>query len=98
MSFAHWLRSNSEHALLRDAQRRMAQQHDANPPPTPRGLRDRWWLQLFAPLYRAMPWGLRRRIMQAIPGSHRMGWPKPQYIPPSQQDKPPVTSPQHTSS
>lgn len=85
MSFSHWLRSNSEQALLRDAQRRMAQQHHANPPAPPRGLRDRWWRQVFAPLYRFLPWPLRRTIMQAIPGSHRMDWPKPRYIPPADQ-------------
>ena len=37
MPFFRWLRSNSEHALLRDAQRRMAAKYDANPPARPHG-------------------------------------------------------------
>lgn len=82
MSFFRWLRSNSEHALLSDAQRRMASRYGANPPARPHGLKDRWWRQVFAPVYRILPWGLRRATMQAMPGSHRMGWPKPQYLPP----------------
>ena len=82
MPFFHWLRSNSEHALLADAQRRMAAKYGANPPAHPHGLKDRWWRQVFAPVYRILPWGLRRTTMQAIPGSHRRGWPKPDYLPP----------------
>ncbi|MEU4290636.1 hypothetical protein AB0E63_20615 [Kribbella sp. NPDC026596] len=82
MPFFRWLRSNSEHALLRDAQRRIAAKYDANPPARPHGLEDRWWRQIFAPVYRFLPWGLRRAVMQAMPGSHRMGWPKPEYLPP----------------
>lgn len=85
MSFSRWLRSNSEHALLRDAQRQMATKYDANPPAGPRGVKDRWWRQVFAPLYRVLPWPLRRATMQRIPGSHRMGWPPPSYIPPQDQ-------------
>jgi hypothetical protein len=82
MPFFHWLRSNSEHALLADAQRRMAAKYGANPPARPHGLKDRWWRQVFAPVYRILSWGLRRTTMQAIPGSHRRGWPKPDYLPP----------------
>ena len=82
MSFFRWLRSNSEHALLRDAQRRVATRYGANQPARPHGLKDRWWRQVFAPVYRILPWGLRRTTMQAIPGSHRRGWPKPDYLPP----------------
>lgn len=85
MSFSRWLRSNSEHALLRDAQRQMATKYDANPPAGPHGVKDRWWRQVFAPLYRVLPWPLRRATMQRIPGSHRMGWPPPSYIPPQDQ-------------
>lgn len=85
MSFSRWLRSNSEHALLRDAQRQMAAKYDANPPAGPHGVKDRWWRQVFTPLYRVLPWPLRRATMQRIPGSHRMGWPPPSYIPPQDQ-------------
>ncbi|QWF23154.1 hypothetical protein KM427_05370 [Nocardioides sp. LMS-CY] len=86
MSFTHWLRHNAESSLLRDAQRRMAEQHHANAPARPRGLAERWWLQVFAPVYRFLPWRLRRVVMQQIPGSHRMGWPAPQYVDPEQID------------
>jgi hypothetical protein len=85
VSFSRWLRSNSEHALLRDAQGRMAAKYGANPPARPHGLKDRWWRQVFAPVYRFLPWGFRKVTMQSIPGSHRMGWPKPEYLPPGQQ-------------
>jgi hypothetical protein len=85
VTFSRWLRSNSEHALLRDAQRRMAAKYDANPPARPHAVKERWWRQVFAPVYRLLPWGLRRVVMQRIPGSHRKGWPKPEYISPEDQ-------------
>jgi hypothetical protein len=79
MSFAGWLRSNSEHYLLQDAQRRMAERYDANPPLRPHGLKERFWRQVFVPVYRLLPWRLRQRTIQAMPGSHRRDWPKPDY-------------------
>jgi hypothetical protein len=29
---------------------------------------------MFVPVYRRLPWGLRRAVIQAIPGSHRQRW------------------------
>lgn len=75
MGFTRWLRSNSEHYLLIDAQRRVAARYGAGAPKGPRGLRDRFWMQVFTPVYRLLPWGLRRRIIAAMPGSHRRDWP-----------------------
>ena len=75
MGFAHWLRSNSEHYLAIDAQRRVAQRYGAPAPRPPRGLMELLWLRLFAPVYRLLPWGLRRRVIAAMPGSHRRDWP-----------------------
>lgn len=73
--FARWLRSNSEHYLLIDAQTRVAARHGARRPSPPSGLRDRFWRQVFAPAYRRIPWRLRKRLIAALPGSHRRDWP-----------------------
>ena len=66
--FSQWLRSNSERSLLADAQRRVAARYGTPAPTGPRGLRDRFWRQVFAPSYRLLPWGLRRRAIAALPG------------------------------
>lgn len=76
MSFAQWLRSNSEHYLMCDAQDRMARERGFNPPNGPRSLKDRFWRQVFVPVYRILPWSVRQAVMQALPGSHRQDWPK----------------------
>jgi hypothetical protein len=81
MSFSRWLRTNAEHYLLLAAQDRVSRQHGTRRPSPPRGLRDLFWLRFFAPIYRALPWPLRHKIMLAMPGSHRQHWtapPKPQ--------------------
>jgi hypothetical protein len=77
MAFSRWLRSNAEHYLLIAAQERIARQHGARGPRPPRGLREFVWLRVFAPVYRALPWPLRHRIMLAMPGSHRRQWAPP---------------------
>ena len=77
MSFTAWLRHNSEHYLLMDAQRQMAAKYGRTRPPAPRSAKDRFWLQVFAPTYRRLPWKLRRFTIQAMPGSHRQAWTKP---------------------
>lgn len=73
--FSQWLRSNSERSLLADAQRRVAARYGTPAPAGPRGLRERFWRQVFAPAYRTLPWSLRRRAIAALPGSHRRDWP-----------------------
>ena len=77
MGFSHWLRQNSEHYLLVDAQRRMAEKYGRSPPPRPKGWRDRFWLTVFAPTYRRLPWKVRRFTIQMLPGSHRQTWTRP---------------------
>jgi hypothetical protein len=77
VGFSHWLRQNSEHYLLIDAQRQIAARHGLAPPSPPHGLRDRFWLGLFAPVYRRLPWKLRRMTIQLMPGSHRRTWTQP---------------------
>ena len=76
-SFPRWLRQNSEHYLMIDAQRRMAQKYGRPAPPRPKSLGERFWLDVFAPVYRLLPWKLRRFTMQLMPGSHRQQWSRP---------------------
>lgn len=77
MSFPRWLRSNAEHYLLIAAQERVAREHGARPPRPPRGLQELFWLRIFAPVYRLLPWPLRQKVMLALPGSHRRQWAPP---------------------
>jgi hypothetical protein len=77
LSFSQWLRRNSEHYLLIAAQERIAQQQGAREPRSPRGLRELFWLRIFAPVYSRLPWSLRHRVMLALPGSHRRQWAPP---------------------
>jgi hypothetical protein len=37
-------------------------------------LKDRAFLTFFVPIYRRLPWGLRRTVLQLMPGSHRRTW------------------------
>ena len=74
--FSHWLRQNSEHYLLVDAQRRMAAKYGRAVAPS-HGWQDRFWLGVFAPVYRVLPWKLRRLAIQMMPGSHRQAWTTP---------------------
>lgn len=78
-TFARWLRSNAEHYLLQDAQLQTAKEYGANRPVGPRTLKDRFWRQVFVPIYRLLPWSVRRSIMQTLPGSTRRAWPAPNY-------------------
>jgi hypothetical protein len=73
-SFARWLRTNSEHYLLVAAHAKLAREQGAPAPRRPRGLRETFWLRVFAPTYALMPFSLRSRIMHAMPGSHRRTW------------------------
>ena len=81
MSFPQWLRSNSEHYLLQDAQERIARARGLNRPREPKGLEELFWRRVFAPVYRRLPWSIRRATIQAMPGSHRKDWPEPNYEP-----------------
>ena len=75
MSFSQWLRANSERYLLEHAEAEMARRYLDRPGPvTEPGLRSLFWRRMFVPVYRRLPWGLRRAVIQAIPGSHRQHW------------------------
>jgi hypothetical protein len=69
---SRWLRVNAEQHLLRDAQARVARSLGYPPPPVHGAF---FWTKVFVPLYRLTPWGIRRRVMVAMPGSHRQDWP-----------------------
>lgn len=75
MSFSRWLRTNSEHYLLVAAQDQVARRYDARRPRRPANGKDMFWLWLFAPIYRILPWSVRKSVMKRIPGSHRESWP-----------------------
>ncbi len=75
MGFAHWLRSNSEHYLAIDAQRRVGARYGARAPEKARGAGEIFWRHVFTPVYRLLPWGIRRRVIAILPGSHRRDWP-----------------------
>ena len=77
MSFSRWLRGNAEHYLLVAAQERIARQYGRAAAATPHGASEIFWLRVFAPVYRALPWPLRHKIMLAMPGSHRRQWAPP---------------------
>jgi hypothetical protein len=75
VTFSQWLRGNSERYLLEHAQAEMARRYLNRPgPPAERGLGPLFWRRVFVPIYRRIPWGLRRAVIQALPGSHRRPW------------------------
>jgi hypothetical protein len=75
MSFSRWLRVNSEHYLLRDAQARLSHAYGLpRPPAEPHGADQLFWAHVFVPVYRSLPWGVRRWVMHQMPGSHRRTW------------------------
>jgi hypothetical protein len=73
MAFSRWLRATSERYLMIAAQRDMAAKYGVPPPRRPRGA-EVFWLRVYVPAYRAVPWRLRSAIMRRMPGSHRMTW------------------------
>jgi len=77
MSLSRWLRATSEHYLMVAAQQQVGARYMVPPPPRQRGV-GLFWLKIYVPLYRAVPWPVRSAIMQRLPGSHRMTWTKAQ--------------------
>jgi len=73
-----WLRLNSQKYLLEAAQADLARRYLHRPGPVAASRFDTvFWRWGFAPLYRRIPWKLRRAIILAMPGSNRRGWPPP---------------------
>jgi hypothetical protein len=73
MAFSRWLRATSERYLMIAAQRQLAAKYGLPAPRPPRGA-DVFWLRVYVPAYRAVPWRVRSAIMRRMPGSHRMTW------------------------
>jgi hypothetical protein len=78
MKFARWLRNNSEHYLLMVAQRDVAARYRRPCPRPKEGAKGWFFLFLFAPIYRLLPWRFRSFVLHSMPGSHRKTWtPRP---------------------
>lgn len=75
--FSAWLRANSEHYLLIAAHQKLSRTLGSPAPRRPTGVKDLFWLKVFAPVYGVLPWALRHKIMTAMPGSHRRRWAPP---------------------
>ena len=75
MSFSRWLRATSEHYLMVAAQEKVAAKYQVTPPRRPRGA-EVFWLRIYVPAYRALPWPVRSAVMRRLPGSHRQKWTK----------------------
>ena len=77
-SFSRWLREHSEHYLMIGAHEQVARRYSGTRAPRPpHGVVEVFWLRVFAPVYRSLPWPLRHRILRAMPGSHRQTWSPP---------------------
>ncbi len=72
------MRLGFERALLEAAQDRAIRRgEEGTVPPARRGGAYRWGLRRVAvPLFRAIPWPLRRRVMRMAAG-YPKGWPRP---------------------
>ena len=77
MSFARWLRAQSEQQLMAAAERRIAERYGLPVPPEPRGP-DLFWQRVYVPAYNRLPWRVRTTVMRALPGSHRRTWHAPE--------------------
>jgi hypothetical protein len=78
MAFSRWLRATSEHYLMIAAQQKIGAKYGVALPPRPRG-REIFWLRVYVPAYRAVPWPVRSAIVRRLPGSHRMIWTRTQH-------------------
>jgi hypothetical protein len=74
MRFARWLRTNAEQYLLIAAQRDIAARYGRSCPRGREGIKGQFFLWVFAPLYRRLPWRFRSFVLRSMPGSHRQTW------------------------
>jgi len=72
--FAAWLRTNAERYLMIAAERTVAERYGAKGPRRPPGVVPWFFLTIFVPVYRRLPWKLRAAAIHAMPGSHRQEW------------------------
>jgi hypothetical protein len=73
MAFTRWVRAVSEKQLMTAAQTKVAKRYGLEPPPRPSG-GDLFWQRVYAPVFYALPVGLRDRVAATMPGSHRRTW------------------------
>ena len=74
-TFSEWLRRNSERYLLEAAEERLARRYLGRGGPVGHGgFGEFFWRRISVPVYRLLPWGLRRAMILALPGSHRRHW------------------------
>lgn len=74
LRLAAWLRSNAEKYLMIAAEKDIARRYGTPGPRRPPGLLPLFFLTVFVPVYRKLPWKLRAAAIQAMPGSHRQEW------------------------
>ena len=73
--FPEWLRRNSERYLMEAAQEELSRRYLGRGGPVGSGGPGVFfWRRIFVPVYRRIPWGWRRAIILALPGSHRRRW------------------------
>jgi hypothetical protein len=88
-----WLRRNSERYLVEAAQADMARRYLGHVPGAPEsGVAAAFWRRVYVPVYRRIPWPIRRRLITAMPGSHRRPWrglEGPGVVAPSNERSPP---------
>lgn len=77
-SFLRWVRSTSEHHLLVVAQAKIARKHGLTPP-KPQGV-DIFWQKVYAPAFYLLPFPLRTKVANAMPGSHQQTWHTPAQV------------------
>ncbi len=73
-AFPTWLRVNAEKHLLITAQQRVAKANDLAAPLPVLDAKGKFFTKVFAPIYRVLPWSLRSKVLQLMPGSHRQQW------------------------
>lgn len=71
---ATWLRTNAERYLMIAAEADIARRYARRGPSRPSGLAGLFFLNIFVPVYRAIPWKVRSVLITAMPGSHRQTW------------------------
>jgi hypothetical protein len=65
---------NAEKYLLITAQQRVANANDLPAPLPILDTKGKFFTKVFAPVYRVLPWSLRSKVLQLMPGSHRQQW------------------------
>jgi hypothetical protein len=79
-SFGGWLRKNAEKYLMQSAAEDMASRYRecTSKPLTEKGIIPLFWKKIFVPVYLAIPWKIRKKIilMSAYSGVDRPKWKK----------------------